>query len=76
MSNVRESAHFAHQKWAIRSGCSEEMSDVSEESLITNTKNERMSELLIFLSQSLIRSFLGKKPAIRSENRYEIESFF
>ena len=40
--------------WVIRSGCSEEMSDVSE-SLISLTKNERMSESLIFLSESLIR---------------------
>ena len=31
--------------WAIRSGRSEEMSDVSE-SLISLTKNERMSDLL------------------------------
>ena len=44
------------------------MSDVSE-SLISLTKNERMSESLIFLSESLIRSFLGKNLAIRSENR-------
>ena len=28
-----------------------------------------MSESLIFLSESLIRSFLGKKRAIRSENQ-------
>ena len=42
------------------------MSDVSE-SLISLTKNEGMSELLIVLSQSLIRSFLGKKRAIRLE---------
>ena len=31
--------------WAIRSGCSEEMSDVSE-SLISLTKNEQMSDSL------------------------------
>ena len=35
------------------------VSDVSE-SLRSLTKNERMSESLIFLSESLIRSFLGK----------------
>ena len=57
------------QPWAIRSGCSEEMSDVSE-LLILLTKNERMSESLIFLSESLICSFLGKKRAICSENRW------
>ena len=50
-------AHIAQRKWAIVS-----------ESLMLLTKNEGMSELLIFLSKSLIRSFLGKKRAIRSEN--------
>ena len=55
--------------WAIFSGRSEEMSNVSE-SLILLTKNERMSESLIFLSESLIRSFLGKKRAIRSEIKW------
>ena len=39
-------------------------------SLRSLTKNERMSESLVFLSESLIRSFLGKKRAIRSENRW------
>ena len=48
--------------WAIRSGCSEKMSNVSE-SLILLTKNERMSESLIFLSESLTRSFFDKKRA-------------
>ena len=46
-------AHFGHQNeppWAIRSGRSEEMSNVSE-SLISLTKNERKSESLIFLSE-------------------------
>ena len=33
------------------------------------TKNEQMSELLVFLSESLIRSFFRKKQAIRTENR-------
>ena len=46
-----------------------EMSDVSE-SLISLTKNERMSESLIFLSESLIRSFFDKKWAIRSEIKW------
>ena len=41
------------QPWAIRSGPSKEMSKVSK-SLILHTKNERMSESLIFLSESLI----------------------
>ena len=45
------------------------MSDVSE-LLISLTKNERMSESLIFLSESLIRSFFDKKQAIRSEIKY------
>ena len=46
------------------------MSDVSE-SLISLTKNEGMSESLIFLSKSLSRSFLDKKQAIRSEIKWE-----
>ena len=40
------------------------------ESLRSLTKNERMSESLIFLSELLIHSFLDKKRAIRSENRW------
>ena len=35
------------------------------ESLTSLTKNERMSESLVFLSESLIRSFLSKKRAFR-----------
>ena len=50
----------------IRSFCSNQMSDVSK-SIISPTNNEGMSESLIFLSESLIRSFVDKKPAIRSE---------
>ena len=72
MSNVSESLISLtknEQPWAIRSGRSEEMSDVSE-SLISLTKNERMSESLIFLSESLIRSFLDKKWAICSEIKW------
>ena len=61
------------QPWAIRSSRSEEMSDVSE-SLILLTKNERMSESLIFLSESLICSFFDKKQAIRSEIKWAIPS--
>ena len=45
------------------------MSDVSK-SLILLTKNERMSESLIYLSESLICSFLDKKQAIRSEIKW------
>ena len=79
-------AHFAQIKWAMwanRSGRSPKMSDherfaqvaqrkwaIVSESLRSLTKNERMSELLIFLSESLICSFLDKKLAIRSENRW------
>ena len=44
-----------------------DVSDVSE-SLTLLTKNERMSELLIFLSKSLIGSFFLIKRVIRSEN--------
>ena len=45
------------------------MSNVSE-LLIVLTKNEGMSESLIFLSESLIRSFFDKKQAIRSEIKW------
>ena len=53
------------QLWANCSGCLPKMSNVSE-SLRLLTKNERMSELLVFLSKSLIRSFFRKKLAIPS----------
>ena len=49
----------AHQKWVTMS--------VSLRSL---NKNERMSESLIFLSESLICSFLDKKRAICSEVKW------
>ena len=51
-------AQVAQRKWAIVS-----------KSLKSLTKNEQMSESLVFLSESLIRSFLGYKQAIRLENR-------
>ena len=79
-------AQVAHQKWVTwvnRSGHLTKMSDhewfthiakrkwaIMSESLRSLTKNDRMSELLVFLSESLIRSFLGKKRAICSENRW------
>ena len=75
MSDLSESLIFLtknERPWAIRSGPSgrsEEMSDVSE-LLISLTKNERMSESLIFLSESLIPSFLDKKRLIRSEIKW------
>ena len=74
-------AQVAHQKWAMwanRSGHSPKMSDheqfaqvaqrkwaIVRELLRLLTKNERMSESLVFLSVSLICSFLDKKRAIR-----------
>ena len=69
MSEALISLTKNEQPWASRSGCSEEMSDVSE-SLILITKKERTSESLIFLSELLIRSFMDKKPAIRSEIKW------
>ena len=50
-------AQVARQKWAIVS-----------KSLRKLTKKEQMSKSLIFMRELLIRSFLGKKQAIRSEN--------
>ena len=52
-------AWVAHQKWAPMS-----------KALRSLTKNERMCELRVFLRESLICSFLGKKRAICSENRW------
>ena len=49
-------AQVARQKWAAMS-----------ELLTLLTKNERMSELLVLLSKSLIHSFFCKKKVIRSE---------
>ena len=79
-------AHFAKIKWAMWANCSgysPKMSDherfaevaqrkwaIVRESLRSLTKNEWMSESLIFLSESLIRSFLDKKRAILSENKW------
>ena len=47
-------AQVAHDKWATVS-----------DSLMLLMINERISELLFFFSESLIRSFTHKKPAIR-----------
>ena len=72
MSNVSElliSVTKNEWPWVICSGWSEEMSDVSE-SLILLTKNEQMRESLIFLSESLICSFLDKKQAICLEIKW------
>ena len=79
-------SQVAHQKWAMwanLSGRSPKMSDhewlaqvaqrkwaIMSVLLRSLTHNEWMKELLIFLSESLIRSFLGKKQAFRSENRW------
>ena len=38
------------------------------------TKNERMSELLVFLSESLIRSVLGKKRGFTQKTDERIPS--
>ena len=53
------------------------MSDVSK-SLISLTKNEQMSELLIFLSESLIRSFWTKNEqfAWKSNELIPIPDFY
>ena len=69
IANFRSFPLFWWAMWVNRSFRSNQMSDVSE-SLRSLTKNERMSESLIFLSKSLIRSFLDKKQAIRSEIKW------
>ena len=55
--------------WAIHSHCSEEM---SHRERIAQVAHQKLANELIarFLSESLIRSFLGKKLAICSENRW------
>ena len=72
MKEVNESliSHIKNERpCAIRSGRSEEMSNVRE-LLISLTKKEWMSESPIFLSESLVRSFLDKKQKIRSEMKW------
>ena len=59
MSNNKRFAQVAHKKWGTMS-----------ESLRSLTKNEWLSESLVYLSKSLLRSFFRKKPAIRSENQW------
>ena len=76
-------AHVAHQKWAnewiaciFERICSENhwansqpsIFDVTE-SLRLLTKNERMSESLVFWANRSFTHFFAKKRAIRSENR-------
>ena len=66
-------AQVTDQKWAtmshsLRSLRGNEPSWANRSCLLT--KNEQMSELLNFFSKSLICSFLGKKRAIFSENRW------
>ena len=55
----KQIAQVTHQKWATMS-----------ESLRLLTKNEWMSELLVFLSKSLIRSFFRKKRVIHSKTNW------
>ena len=59
MSDHERFAQVTQRKWVILS-----------KSLRSLTNNERMSESLIFLSESLIRSFLDKKQAICSEIKW------
>ena len=86
MSDREQFAQVAQRKWAMwvnRSFRSPKMSDherfaqvaqrkwaIVSESLRSLTKNERMNESLIFLSESLICSFLDKKRSIRSEIKW------
>ena len=73
MSDVSESlrsltknepfAQVAQGKWAIVS-----------DSLRSLIKNERMSESLVLLSESLIRSVLGKKPGFARKTNVRIPS--
>ena len=69
MSDVSKSLRLLtkdERPWAIHSGRSPKMS----ESLRLLTKKKRTSELLVFFSELLIRSFFRKNRAIRSENRW------
>ena len=58
MSDHERFAQVAQRKLAIMS-----------ESLRSLTKNEQMSESLVFVSKSLILSYLNKKQAIRWEKQ-------
>ena len=76
MSNVSESLRSLtknEQPWAIHSGRSKEMSD-SEQIAQVAHQNERMSESLIFLSESLIGSFLGKNQRLAWKSNERIPS--
>ena len=71
MSYVSESLRSLTKNewpWVIRRGCSETIRDREWIVQVAHQKwaNERIAH---FFSKSLIRSFLGKKQAIRSENQ-------
>ena len=68
VSELLRSLRGNERPWAIFSGRSEEMS-YSEQ--ITQVAHQKWANEWIvgFLSESLIRSFLGKKRAISSENQ-------
>ena len=71
MSDVRESLRSLtkiERPWAIRLGHSEEMSN--RERIAEVTHQKWVSESLIFLSESLVRSFLSKKQVICMEIRW------
>ena len=74
LSDVSESLRSLTKNerlWAIRSHRSEEMSDCEQ---IAQVAHQRWANEWIanFFSKLLIRSFLGKKWAIRSKNRWTI----
>ena len=72
MSDVSKSLRLLTKNewpWAICSGRSEEISDCEQIARLL-TKNERMSESLIFLSESLIRLFLDQKQVIPLEIKW------
>ena len=72
MSDVSESLILFtknEQPWAIRSGRSEEMSDRERIAQVAHQKGA-IEWIAHFLSELLIRSFMDKKRAIRSEIKW------
>ena len=69
MSDVSESLISLKSNERFAQVAERKLAIVSE-SLRSLTKNERRNETLIFLRESLIRSFLDKKRAIHSEIKW------
>ena len=66
----KQIAQVAHQKWATMSDLLRSLTKNEQPWANCSGRSPKMSEWLVFLSESLICTFLSKKRAIRSENRW------